>query len=184
MSETKRRLFFGLWPDPDLREQLAIAARAAQRHTGGRPVPAHNLHLTLAFLGNLTTGCAECVTGAAADIAVEPFALRFDRIGWWRRPGILWLAPAAWPAQIEGLAAVLWQVLAPCGIEPETRPFKPHVTVARRCGRARTGPMTPIDWPVSDFVLIESLAGQTGSRYQVLKRWPLAIEPGASQTGN
>lgn len=184
MSEAKRRLFFGLWPDPDLRQQLAAAARAAHKNAGGRPVPADNLHLTLAFLGSLTTARADCVTEAAADIAVEPFALRLDRIGWWRRPGILWLAPAVWPAEIEALAAALWRALEPCGIEPETRPFKPHVTIARRCGRARTGPMTPIDWPVSDFALIESLAGQPGSRYQVLKRWPLGVDPGASQTGN
>jgi 2'-5' RNA ligase len=168
-----RRAFFALWPDPALREQLAAASAAARRHASGRPVPAENLHLTLAFLGNLSPEGLECVRRGAGGVKAPPFALAFDRVGWWRRPGILWLAPTAWPPAIEHLVSDLWRAVVPCGLEPETRPFRPHVTLARRCGRARPGPMAPIHWPASDFALIESFAGQSGARYRVIERWPL-----------
>ena len=173
MTGSPRRLFFALWPDPALREQLAAASAAARKHGSGRPVPVDNLHLTLAFLGNLPAEGVRCVREAAGRVSGSPFTLVLDRVGWWRRPGILWLAPVAWPPEIETLAGDLWRSIAPCGLEPETRPFKPHVTVARRCGRARPGPMTPIEWPVSEFALIESFAGQSGARYRVCDRWPL-----------
>lgn len=173
MTGATRRTFLALWPDPAVRGQLAAASAAARRQASGRPVPPDNLHLTLAFLGNVSPEALECVRAAAGGVRAPPFELALDRVGWWRRPGILWLAPATWPPAIEGLVRDLWRAVVPCGLEAETRPFKPHVTLARRCARARPGPLDPIHWPVSDFALIESLSGQSGARYQVIERWPL-----------
>jgi 2'-5' RNA ligase len=31
-----------------------------------------------------------------------------------------------------------------------------------------------VEWPVEEFVLIDSTVTRSGSEYQVLKRWPLA----------
>ena len=46
-AAVQHRLFFALWPDP------AVASALLQRQSGieGKLVDAHNLHLTLAFLG-------------------------------------------------------------------------------------------------------------------------------------
>lgn len=46
-----RRLFFALWADEAMRQAMAQATRKAASASGGHPVPAENLHVTLAFLG-------------------------------------------------------------------------------------------------------------------------------------
>ena len=65
--------------------------------------------------------------------------------------------------------------LQPCGYEPERRPYRAHVTTARKVSRPT--PVTeidPIHWSVSDFALVESVTHQEGPEYRVLKRWNLA----------
>ncbi len=59
------RLFFALWPDPPTRTALAMLVDGLPL-VGGRRVPAENLHLTLAFLGNVDEGAA-----AAARVALR-----------------------------------------------------------------------------------------------------------------
>jgi hypothetical protein len=51
--EPGRRVFFALWPDDGLRTSLWRATREAVRASGGQPMPAHNLHVTLVFLGSV-----------------------------------------------------------------------------------------------------------------------------------
>ncbi len=48
------RLFFAVWPPLAVAEALAAWARRLQRETGGRAVAAKNIHLTLAFLGEVS----------------------------------------------------------------------------------------------------------------------------------
>jgi len=47
------RLFFAVWPAPEVQRVLGEIARGAQRECGGRAVSTRNIHLTLVFLGNL-----------------------------------------------------------------------------------------------------------------------------------
>jgi 2'-5' RNA ligase len=53
--------------------------------------------------------------------------------------------------------------------------FRPHVTLVRDVARGpAAAAVTPVQWPVESFALVESQVGQRGSQYSVLDEWSLA----------
>ena len=82
LSAASLKLFFALWPDSGTRDVLAATAGVLRRTCGGRAPPAHNLHLTLAFLGNVPAARLPELEDLAAAVHTEPFVLELDRIGW------------------------------------------------------------------------------------------------------
>lgn len=176
MAEPKRRLFFALWPDDDVRAALDDAARALAGRRVKR-VPASNLHITLAFAGPVDAETAACLARRAADIRVAPFELCVDHAGYWPRPRILWIGPTHVPQPLWELAGALRTTLAGCGLVPEARGFQAHVTVARKVAQAMEDPeFPPVNWPVSRFCLVESAPSESGSSYRPLVCWPLEGE--------
>jgi 2'-5' RNA ligase len=170
---SRKRLFFALWPDAAAREALAAASREFVRDTDGRAVPAEHLHLTVAFLHYVALARLDCVRSAAAGLRWQPFDLTLARIGYWPRSQILWAGPAARVAPLEALFHAVWEALQPCGFTPERRPFRPHVTLARRAAAAPAqAHMRPVPWRVDEFVLVESLTGHGRVRYRVIERFP------------
>jgi 2'-5' RNA ligase len=172
---TTQRLFFALWPDEAVRDQLR-AAQAAMPRRGGRPVHVDDVHVTLAFLGQVEAERRACMEEAAAGVRGAPFDLVIDRQGYWPRPRVAWCAPAELPEPLRDLVQCLGRVLRPCGFEPERRPYSPHVTLFRDSRAVPEGPLElPVRWPCRDFVLVASVpSAAPGPRYQVLARWPLA----------
>jgi RNA 2',3'-cyclic 3'-phosphodiesterase len=167
------RLFFALWPDDSVRDALAEAARPLLAACPGRPVPESNYHLTLAFLGSVDADRLDAIRVAAADVQLTRFDLRIDGHGHWPRPQIAWLGCRDIPAAAGALAQALWTRLEPLGFKPEARPFRAHLTVLRSCPRCDwPGPVSPVDWPVREFVLARSVTLPAGARYQVIERWP------------
>ncbi len=173
MDTEFQRLFFALWPDDAVRVRLRRCATGLPRH-GGKPVPADNLHITLAFLGAVDAATRNCLEQRADAIRIPPFQLVFNRSGHWRRPQVLWLGCGDEPPGVLALASALKGVQLDCGLEPEARPFQTHLTVARKVRKARSDLLPePVVWPVSDFVLVRSDTRPEGAVYQVLRRWPL-----------
>jgi len=169
-----KRLFFALWPDAALQEALYRLGETMLRPGDGRRTPLPNIHLTLAFLGSVSADAQACSENAAAKVQAEPFTLRLEMLGCFRRSGILWVGTERTPPGLSALVRVLSDGLQTCGYEPDERPFRSHLTLARRLRRCPRFPvMTPIDWVVRDFVLVESHTGPGGAQYQVLRRWPL-----------
>jgi len=165
-----RRLFFALWPDDATRRRIAALAR----EIAPQPVPAANLHLTLAFLGPRTAAELDCLQAAAGEVRAEPFELELDFLGGWARKRIQWLGTSHIPAALTALVAALNAALAGCGYEPESRPYAPHITLSRKARQPVSRRLeAPVRWPVGDFVLAESVATDGGVRYEVLARWPL-----------
>ncbi len=170
----RQRLFFALWPDDGTRKALARLARTLRPSSNGRPIGAQNLHLTVAFLGAVDAGFRECVERAAGSLSAPAFELEFRRIGYWPRPRVLWSAPERTPEALTGLASMLRNALVACGHEPESRPFRAHVTLARKVrGPASETTHALIRWRVSDFHLVESETVAQGARYRSLESWSL-----------
>ena len=167
----RHRVFFALWPDDATRAAISRTTRDAVQASGGRPIAKERLHLTIAFLGELTAAGLAAARGVP-PIRVGPFELALDAVGVWPESKILWLAPLTPPAALGELEATLWDALAARGFRPEDRVYRPHVTLARRA-RPLDGAVAPIRWPVRDLALVESFPDARNVHYEVLERWPL-----------
>ena len=69
------RLFFALWPDTAVRDELYRAAQAAHDGSGGRLMRRDNLHQTLVFVGSVAAERIAGLEAAAAAIMVPAFKL-------------------------------------------------------------------------------------------------------------
>ncbi len=179
MAEAEvRRLFFALWPDTGVRVRLAeLLGRIPTERA--RPVHPDDVHLTLQFLGPVPAARYACLGEAADALAAEglqPIVLPLQRLGYWKRPKVLWCAPETCPAPLGMLVQALGERLTRCGFTPEARAFAPHVTLARKCPaglNAALAPLEEIPWTAREMVLVESLPVARPPRYQILRRWPM-----------
>ena len=170
------RLFFALWPDATTRSALATTAGQLKKSCGGRSPPAENLHLTLAFLGNVAANRLPELRNVADGVTAEPFELDLARAGYWRAQGLAWAAPMNCPPALTALHDQLMDGLHLHGFHTERRAFKPHVTLLRDAvtppPSANDGMML-LHWPVLDFVLACSEPAPRGARYRLIGTWPL-----------
>ncbi len=171
-------LFFALWPDDALRQQLVQCRDTlAADSDGGRLVPAENLHLTLAFLGRTGIRQRACV-GAMADVTQCPsFELQLSRSGYWPRPRVLWIAPLEMPEALTALAADLHTGAEGCGLKLDARPYRAHITLMHKLAHPPQKTICPsLVWSVDRFVLVRSLTLPQRVEYEVLREWGLGEE--------
>src|SRR5512146_437325 len=185
--EPARRLFFALWPDEAMRQAITQAIRKAVRTSGGRPMPAGNLHVTLAFLGavperrvpELAEVARAAVGRLESTLAVpsspgESLELVFERLEHWRAAQLLCALPAEPPPRVAALARELQDALAGRGFAPDLKPFRPHVTVARKVMHASAaGRMNPVAWRFAELALLESRTLPEGALYSVVASYSL-----------
>lgn len=169
-----RRLFFAIWPDEASRAALVHATRKAARASGGRPVSVSNLHSTLAFLGSVPAERMTSAIAAASAVESLSFGLAFDRIEHWPKPAVLCLTCSEVPPAASGLVSELWKLLARQGFTPDSKPYRPHITIARKVVKPHAlGTVQAVECPVEEIVLVESITAPEGAQYTVLQRWPL-----------
>jgi RNA 2',3'-cyclic 3'-phosphodiesterase len=174
-----RRLFFALWPNEAQRGELEHAAAKAVRRCGGRPVPAANLHVTLAFLGGVASArIAELQRSArehTASLAMHaPISLSFARLVHWKEAQILCALSAPESADARGLAVALQEAAAAIGLSPDRKPFRAHVTLARKVLHSATlPPLRPVLWRFDAFALVDSRTEPSGPVYSVVDSYPL-----------
>jgi len=165
-----KRLFFALWPSDKVRKQIdSFNCSISSAHL--KKVKADNLHVTLVFLGNVDTESELMLRQSVGDIKVEPFELYFDQLGFWPKPRILCLLTQHYDEQLLILFNQLKKKVEQCGIKIEERPYKPHITVARKATRLIDTKAFSIGWPQQSFCLVESCRTADGVHYQVLQRW-------------
>jgi 2'-5' RNA ligase len=166
-----RRVFFALWPDAAIRTQLARATKDAVRRSGGRPIAKDRLHVTVAFLGNLSAAGLDVARGVP-PIRSGAFELTLDTIGVFAQTRVLWLGPRTVPPALLELERRLWKELEARGFAREPRIYRPHVTLARRV-RPVEAAVDPVGWSVAELALVESLPDGRNVHYEVLDTWPL-----------
>jgi len=172
-----RRLFFALWPDEALRTEIGRATRTAVRRAGGKPVESANYHVTLKFLGTVDAAGEAALAAAVGALQQTPFEFALDRLGYWPQPRILWLGAGERPAPLVALAQALENAAAAIGIEREWRPYRPHVSLARKVAKPGSlGSIEPIVWQAESFALVASDTEPGGAHYRVLHRWPLSAQ--------
>jgi 2'-5' RNA ligase len=133
-------------------------------------VPAERLHLTLHFIGAVPVArLAEVGDGLAVPCA--PFDLQFDEAAAWPR-GLAVLSPREVPAALVELHQRLAGALQRLALPVESRPWRPHVTLARRAAGAVPPAAAPAGrWAVRGYALVQSQGG-----YRTLRHYPASSE--------
>jgi RNA 2',3'-cyclic 3'-phosphodiesterase len=163
------RLFTALWPDT-----ATTAAIAAWQAAWQWPAPASRtgpdrLHLTLHYFGNVASGrIAELVDGL--EVPVDAFTLAFGTGEVWPK-GVAVLLPREQPAALTQLHARIGDAAHRLHLPVEERPYRPHVTLARRArGASPPSAGANLRWQVAGgYALVRSLPG--GAGYEILHRF-------------
>ena len=90
---------------------------------------------------------------------------------------VLCLAASSTPGPLAALVQSLRSELLLRGFTLEARPFRPHVTLARRVVRAQLSAagqplQRPLRWRAHAFALVQSVTEREGARYVELASWP------------
>ena len=173
---SSQRLFFALWPDASARAALRTLANDVAARRGGRAPREDNLHVTLAFLGDVNAdriAGLEAI-GATCASACAPFPVTLVALGG-ASHGIAWLAPRSVPPSLAALHVALTGALEREGFPVERRRYRPHVTLARHCTLpVRRHALAPVTWRVERLSLVASTPSPQGSIYNDIATWPLS----------
>ena len=175
-----KRLFFALWPSDETRKQITRISQSIKT-SGLKKVKQDNLHVTLVFLGNVDAETEILIRQRVNDVSVQPFVLDFDQLDYWRKPRILCLSTQQVHSQLLILVDTLKRKVEQCGLKTDERPYKPHITLARKAHKIIDIDALSIKWPVQAFCLVESCSTPDGVHYQVLQHWEFNLSPGHAQ---
>lgn len=170
-----KRVFFALWPDLNTRRDISrLFKQSLQSNQPGQAFRTSNLHLTLAFAGNVSAEQLDCYIDAALNLKLESFEFELNVFGYFKQARVFWLGPTTIPTPLSRLQSELAEALTGCGYQPETHLFTPHITLMRKTELANTPICNrSIAWKVNQFVLLESIQTSEGVTYQPLKTFDL-----------
>ncbi|MGB1110837.1 MAG: RNA 2',3'-cyclic phosphodiesterase [Gammaproteobacteria bacterium] len=174
VDSSRKRLFFALWPQPETQQALGDVANAWELEQGVKRHPASNLHVTLEFVGPTDGQTQACMEAAADRVRAESFDLSIGGSGVFKRAQVAWLGVVSGEGALQALQGQLIAELNECGYQPDDRPYRPHMTVARKL---RHPPVhhdfQAIEWRVDRFALVESRSADHGVEYVPLRFWDL-----------
>lgn len=168
------RLFFAIWPPPEIAALLNAWSRTAQVECGGRVTLPANIHLTLAFLGDVSPGRAKRLAECARRAGGKAHTVALEEARYWKHNRVVWAGPRAIPPALASIAEALNRELVAADFPTEAREFNAHVTLIRQARLPRVLPGLPtIAWPVRELVLVRTQLSSTGSSYAMLERFAL-----------
>lgn len=161
------RLFIGLWPPPDAHAALVAHSQGWTWPAQARRTRPERLHVTLHFLGEVASEWLPALR-REIDFPWTGCALLLDRPVVWPG-GIAVLEASAVPGPLADLHGELAARLRGLGLPVEERPYRPHVTLARKAFGARPpASPEPVRWrAAAGFALVHSLPGGRG--YETLQ---------------
>ncbi len=185
MSVPERpRLFVAVELPPDVRAAIDEVSKPWRAKLDGFTwsLP-ENLHLTLAFLGQVDPDQLDEIRTrlATTAAAIAPFSTRLTHLGRFplkARARVLWVGLDDADARLTGLAAAVGESLDGL-VEREDRVFSAHVTIARAHRSAGVPDeviaveLLPVRVAVGEIALFRSHLGGGPPRYEVLARWAL-----------
>jgi 2'-5' RNA ligase len=170
------RAFYALVPDEATRLQFVALARDVARRSRGRAITGDHVHLTVAFLGDVEISALSRLKAIGDALPLAGAELNFDVLGAWRASGVAWVAPVAVPPALTSMCMSLHESLQRAGFALDTRPFRPHVTLARRCVQPHPrAHCAPVRWRVDRLSLIGSELRPEGPLYTQLGTWELPL---------
>jgi 2'-5' RNA ligase len=169
--------------------EVALALEPLARGVpGARWSPRENLHITLRFVGEVSEAAAEDLDSALSAVTARPFEVALAGVGCFGDDGgvsALWAGVEAGET-LTILRSRCESAARRAGLKPDTRAWKPHVTLAYVSGAepARVAAWTQTHnllrvppFAVERFGLYSSWRTRAGSIYRLersytLRPWP------------
>ncbi len=194
VTERRLRAFIAI----DLPEEVTRALEEVTRRLqetgidGLRAVRPEGIHLTLKFLGSVAEHRLHEIVSAVRDAAAghHSFQVRAGAAGVFpsvKRPRVLWVGIEGGGDRLPRLQGDIDSALSGLGFAQESRPYRPHLTIARIADRTSArnrrravealgvaGPIMGMRIPVRSVSLIESVLRPEGAIYARRARAPLA----------
>jgi len=184
------RLFVALVPPADALDELAAAVEALRATPGLRWTRPEQWHVTLAFLAEVDERTREALTPRLERVARRHAPPTLALAGGGRFGGqVLWTRVDGDQAALRRLADAVRAAARRCGLPVDTRPYRPHLTLARTLARARD-PATDLaplaaaldgfagrPWSASDLHLVRSVLGAGPGRtahHEPVASWPFS----------
>jgi 2'-5' RNA ligase len=181
------RLFTGIDLTPEIARNLERLIEALKPTAPIRWSPPHNLHITTRFIGEWPDGRLEEMRASLGTVARPgAVAISISKLGFFpnpHSPRIFWAGVQAGDA-LGALARATDEAVAALGVARETRPFSPHLTLARIAAPGRltdllraVAELPSLDFgafTADRFHLYRSQTGPAGSVYTKLAEFPLA----------
>lgn len=185
------RTFIAIELDETLRAALTrLEARLARAAPSLRWTDAANLHLTLAFLGELDDARVRLAVAATAAAAARTSGFRVALAGAGffgpaRSPRVVWAGVGGETRALLAAQSRLADELAARGFPHEGRPFAPHLTLARvkqplppaelerllaDIGAATSGGSAAAAMTVAEITVMKSDLERAGARYTPIAR--------------
>jgi 2'-5' RNA ligase len=170
-------------PEPMIRPLTRLQAGLSV----GRLTPEENLHLTLAFLGDVSDAVAHDVAEALDGLRLAQVTLEMSGLDLFggRRPSVL--AVLGKGAGLEPLHAKVMRVAREAGVALPRERFRPHVTIARfpremgAKDQARLGEFLALNGtfalppePAPSVTLYRSHLTPDGAHHEPLATFPLS----------
>ncbi|MGH6799730.1 MAG: RNA 2',3'-cyclic phosphodiesterase [Roseiarcus sp.] len=174
------RLFTGLEVPEAVVGQLALMRGGV---VGARWLDPEDYHVTLRFIGDIDARAASDIAETLSDIRRPEAPVRFEGLSWFGgdKPRAIVARVKTDPALMD-LQAEQERRLRRIGVEPETRKYTPHVTLARLRGAgqaavanylASRGALLAESFAAERFVLYSARDGSGGGPYVVEAAYPL-----------
>ncbi len=175
------RLFAALPIPHDVADGLG---RRQQGLPGARWSPAENLHITLRFFGEVDETVAAELDAHLGAVSMDGFEMGLKGVGTLGgHDGVR----AVWAGVVENeplrrLAGKCETLAKRCGLEPDKRSYRPHVTLAylRRTPEPRAAAwlqghnlLHSPTWRARSFGLYSSWLSSDGARYELERDYPL-----------
>ena len=127
------RLFISINFNDTVKKEIEAMQNRLKNYVNGSFTGYDNLHLTLAFLGEISQNNLPKIKDAMNLVSVPEMKLVFGYTGvFQRRDGDIWWLGIESNPQLIQVHKELTQSLIKSGFVLENRPFKPHITIARR----------------------------------------------------
>jgi len=184
------RVFCAIDLPREVRERMlaqSISLRKALPEAHASWSKPDNIHLTLKFLGDIPQSRVGSLSTAAAlaSRGLESFPINVQGSGVFPtrgQPRVLWIGIEDMEGKLGALCRRLEEESAKAGFSKEARDFHPHLTLARlrkpegaRALAAAHKQMhfEPIEFSVSELLVIRSELSSGGSKYTTISRHPL-----------
>ncbi len=137
-------------PSPIIDELLRLQDTFRRNRRRGNLTSPQNLHLTLAFIGDVDSAVLERVDEVLEQVEIPELTLTLDHVGSFdRKDGVLWWVGLKPDPRLMAFQRQLIDKLRDANVPYDPKPFRPHLTLVRHYAPASEPVMLPRVQPLT-----------------------------------